>query len=67
MDPFVSATAAMGNNVMSDSMVPLVDAHVDGIMPLGGEGEDDPGFLIIDIVEASGGSASGSKEDPICL
>jgi len=49
-----SATAAMGNNFMSDSMVPLVDAPEHGIMPLGGEGEEDPGFLIS--VEASGGS-----------
>jgi len=47
-----SLTAAMVNNFMSDSMVPLVDAPEHGIMPLG-EDEDDPSFVII--VEASGG------------
>ena len=48
-----SLTAAMVNNFMSDSMVPLVDVPEHGIMPLG-EDEEDPSFLII--VEASGGS-----------
>ena len=47
-----SLTAAMVNNLMSDSMVPLVDAPEHGIMPLG-EDEEDPSLLII--VEASGG------------
>ena len=47
-----SLTAAMVNNFMSDSMVPLVDAPEHGIMPLG-EDEEDPSLLII--VEASGG------------
>jgi len=48
-----SLTAAMVNNFMPDSLVPLVDAPEHGIMPLG-EDEEDPSFLII--VEASGGS-----------
>ena len=47
-----SLTAAMVNNFMSDSMVPLVDVPEHGIMPLG-EDEEDPSFLII--VEASVG------------
>jgi len=47
-----SLTAAIVNNFMSDSLVPLVDAPEHGIMPLG-EDEADPNFLII--VEASGG------------
>ena len=41
-----SLTAAMVNNFMSNSMIPLVDAPEQGTMPLGGEGEEDPGFLI---------------------
>ena len=50
----LSATVEAATDSISDSMVPLVDAPEHGIMPLGGEGEEDPGFLIS--VEASGGS-----------
>ena len=48
-----NVTAAMVNNFMSDSMVPLVDAPEHRIMPLG-EDEEDSHFSLIE--KASGRS-----------